>query len=92
MPSAQFLQYGGRPAWGGRNEEAALPKPINAREAADAREGRRMRRLARGRLGPRDRIPRARMVALRWDGRRVPDIAAEPGCPPKAVRASDHRG
>ena len=64
-----------------------MPKLIKAREAADAREERRIRRLARSRLGPRDGIVRARMVALSWDGRRVPDIAAELGCHPKTVRA-----
>jgi transposase len=64
-----------------------MPKLIKAREATDAREERRIRRLARSRLGPRDCILRARMVALSWDGRRVPDIAAELGCHPKTVRA-----
>ncbi len=63
-----------------------MPKLIKAREAADAREERRIRRLARSRLGPRDCIVRARMVVLSWDGRRVPDIAAELGCHPKTVR------
>jgi len=38
-------------------------------------------------LGPRDGTVRARMVALSWDGRRVPDIAAALGCHPKTVRA-----
>ncbi len=64
-----------------------MPKVIRAREPQDAREERRIRRLARSRLGPRDGILRARMVALSWDGRRVPDIAAELGCHPKTVRA-----
>lgn len=64
-----------------------MPKLIKAREAADTREERRIRRLARSRLGPRDCILRARMVVLSWDGRRVPDIAAELGCHPKTVRA-----
>jgi len=63
-----------------------MPKFIKARAAADGREERRIRRLARSRLGPRDYILRAQMVALRWDGRRVPDIAAELGCHPKTVR------
>ncbi len=63
-----------------------MPKSIKARAAADGREERRIRRLARSRLGPRDYILRAQMVALRWDGRRVPDIAAELGCHPKTVR------
>jgi len=64
-----------------------MPKLITAREPQDTREERRVRRLARSRHGPRDGILRARMVALSWDGRRVPDIAAELGCHPKTVRA-----
>jgi transposase len=64
-----------------------MPKLIKARDPQDVREERRIRRLARSRLGPRDCILRARMVALSWDGRRVPDIAAELGCHPKTVRA-----
>ncbi len=63
-----------------------MPKLITAREPQDAREERRIRRLARSRLGPRDCVVRARMVALSWDGRRVPDIAAEVGCHPQTVR------
>ena len=63
-----------------------MPKLIKAREPQDAREEERVRRLARSRLGPRDCILRARMVALSWDGRRVPDIAAEVGCHPQTVR------
>ena len=63
-----------------------MPKFIKARAAADEREERRIRRLARSRLGPRDSILRAQMVALSWDGRRVPDIAAELGGHPKTVR------
>ena len=64
-----------------------MPKVITAREPQDGREEERVRRLARSRMGPRDCILRARMVALSWDGRRVPDIAAELGCHPKTVRA-----
>ncbi len=64
-----------------------MPKLIKARDPQDTREERRIRRLARSRLGPRDGIVRARMVALSWDGRRVPDIAAELGCHPQTVRA-----
>jgi len=64
-----------------------VPKLITAREPQDAREERSILRLARSRLGPRDCILRARMVALSWDGRRVPEIAAELGCHPKTVRA-----
>ena len=64
-----------------------MPKRSKARDPQDTREEWRIRRLARSRLGPRDGILRARMVALSWDGRRVPDIAAELGCHPKTVRA-----
>src|SRR3954447_26230210 len=64
-----------------------MPKLIKARAPQDAREARRVRRLARSRLGPRDGILRARMVALSWEGRRVPEIAAERGGHPKTVRA-----
>jgi transposase len=64
-----------------------MPKLIKARAPQDAREERRLRRLARSRSGPRDCIVRARMVVLSWDGRRVPEIAAELECHPKTVRA-----
>jgi transposase len=64
-----------------------MPKLIAARAPQDAREERRIRRLARSRLGPRDCILRARMVALSWDGSRVPEIAAALECHPKTVRA-----
>ncbi len=59
-----------------------MPKLIKARDPQDAREERRIRPLARSRLGPRDDVLRARMVALSWDGHRVPDIAAALGCHP----------
>ena len=64
-----------------------MPKLIKARDTQDAREEERVRQLARSRLGPRDSVLRARMVALSWEGRRVPDIAAELDCHPKTVRA-----
>ena len=63
-----------------------MPKLIKAREPLDAREAGRIRRLARSRLGPRACRERAQMVALSWDGRQVPDIAAELGCHPQTVR------
>ncbi len=63
-----------------------MPKLIKARDPQDGREEARIRRLARSRLGPRDCVVRARMVALSWDGRRVPDIAAALGCHPQTVR------
>jgi transposase len=64
-----------------------MPKLITAREPQDAHEERRVRRLARSRLGPRDCVLRAKMVALSWDGQRVPDIAVALECHPKTVRA-----
>lgn len=63
-----------------------MPKLCRARPPEDAAEERRVRRLARSRLGPRDCILRARMVAMSWDGGRVADIAAELECHPQTVR------
>jgi transposase len=63
-----------------------MPKLLKAREPQDTREEERIRRLARSRLGPRDGILRAQMVTLSWDGRHVPDIAAELACHPQTVR------
>ena len=63
-----------------------MPKLIKVRAAADAREEARIRRLARSRLGPRACRERAQMVALSWDGRHVPDLAAELGGHPQTVR------
>jgi len=63
-----------------------MPKHIRARQPQDSREERRVRRLARSRLGPRDCILRARMVALSWDSLGVPAIAAALGCHQKTVR------
>ena len=63
-----------------------MPRLCRARPPEDAAEERRVRRLARSRLGPRDCIRRARMIAMSWDGRRTADIAAELGCHPQTVR------
>ena len=63
-----------------------MPKLCRARPAADAAEERRVRRLARSRLAPRDCILRARMIAMSWDGRRTAEIAAELECHPRTVR------
>jgi transposase len=52
----------------------------------DAVEERKIRRLAGARHAPADRIRRAQIIALSWDGRRVPAIAAALGCSQKAVR------
>jgi len=73
-----------------------MPKHIQVREPQDNREEARVRRLARSRLGPRDYILRARMVALSWDGVGVPAIAAALDClpqdDPRGACAAAHRG
>src|SRR3954468_99230 len=63
-----------------------MPKLLFARPPLDAVEERKVRRLAGARHAPADWIRRAQMVALSWDGVRVPAIAAALGCSPKAVR------
>src|SRR3954462_9943865 len=62
-----------------------MPKLLFARPPADAVEERRIRKLAGARHAPADWIRRARMIALSWDGLRVPGIAAALGCRPKEV-------
>src|SRR3954466_4436447 len=63
-----------------------MPKLLFARPPADVVEERKIRKLAGARHAPADWIRRARMIALSWDGLRVPAIAAALGCSPKAVR------
>src|SRR5918995_2078525 len=63
-----------------------MPKLLFARPPLDAVEERRIRKLAGARHAPGDWIRRARMIALSWDGLRVPAIAAALGCSQKAVR------
>jgi transposase len=63
-----------------------MPKLLFARPPADAVEERRIRKLAGARHAPADWIRRAQMIALSWDGLRVPAIAAALGCSQKAVR------
>src|SRR5436305_12464163 len=63
-----------------------MPKLLFARAPIDAVEERKVRRLAGARHAPADWIRRAQMVALSWDGVRVPAIAAALGCSQKAVR------
>src|SRR3954451_13487796 len=63
-----------------------MPKLLFARPPVDAVEERRIRKLAGARHAPADWIRRARIIALSWDGLRVPGIAAALGCSPKAVR------
>ena len=63
-----------------------MPKLLFARPPLDAVEERRIRKLAGARHAPADWIRRAQMIALSWDGARVPAIAAALGCSQKAVR------
>jgi transposase len=63
-----------------------MPKLLFARPPIDAVEERRIRKLAGARHAPADWIRRAQMIALSWDGLRVPAIADALGCSPKAVR------
>src|SRR5215210_5353025 len=63
-----------------------MPKLLFARPPLDAVEERRIRKLAGARHAPADWIRRAQIIALSWDGRRVPAIAAALGCSSKAVR------
>src|SRR3954467_11665774 len=63
-----------------------MPKLLFARPPVDAMEERKIRKLAGARHAPADWIRRAQMVALSWDGVRVPAIAQTLGCSPKAVR------
>lgn len=63
-----------------------MPKLLFARPPVDAAEERKIRKLAGARHAPADWIRRAQMVALSWDGVRVPAIAQTLGCSQKAVR------
>src|SRR5215207_10118071 len=63
-----------------------MPKLLFARPPLDAVEERRIRRLAGARHAPADWIRRAQIIALSWDGLRVPAIAKTLGCSQKAVR------
>src|SRR3954447_17787755 len=63
-----------------------MPKLLFARLPLDAVEERKIRKLAGARHAPADWIGRAQIIAMSWDGARVPAIAAALGCRPKAVR------
>src|SRR4051794_19443993 len=63
-----------------------MPKLLFARSPLDAVEERKIRKLAGARHAPADWIRRAQIIALSWDGWRVPAIAATLGCSQKAVR------
>src|ERR671932_1824359 len=63
-----------------------MPKLLFARPPLDAVEERKVRKLAGARHAPADWIRRAQIIALSWDGLRVPAIAQALGCSQKAVR------
>src|SRR3954453_16464002 len=63
-----------------------MPKLLFARPPLDAVEERKVRTLAGARHAPADWIRRAQIIALSWDGLRVPAIATTLGCSQKAVR------
>ncbi len=63
-----------------------MPKLLFARPPLDAAEERQIRKLAGARHAPADWIRRAQIIALSWNGRRVPAIAQALGCSQKAVR------
>src|ERR687885_1208159 len=63
-----------------------MPKLLFARPPLDAVEERRIRKLAGAGHAPADWIRRAQMIAMSWDGARVPAIAEALGCSQKAVR------
>src|SRR3954466_15471235 len=63
-----------------------MPKLLFARPPVDAVEERKIRKLAGARHAPADWIRRAQVIALSWDGLRVPAIAAALGGSQKAVR------
>ena len=63
-----------------------MPKLLFARPPLDAVEERKIRKLAGARHAPADWIRRAQMIALSWEGWRVPAIAEALGCSQKAVR------
>src|SRR5881397_1904515 len=63
-----------------------MPKLLFARPPLDAVEERKIRKLAGARHAPADWIRRAQIIALSWDGMRVPAIAGAPGYSQKAVR------
>lgn len=63
-----------------------MPKILRARPATDSDEERTVRRLAGARHAPADWVQRGRMIALSWDGLRVPAIAEHLGCHEQTVR------
>jgi transposase len=63
-----------------------MPKLLFARPPLDAVEERKIRKLAGARHAPADWIRRAQVIAMSWDGWRVPAIAEALRCSQKAVR------
>ena len=63
-----------------------MPKLLFARPPLDAVEECKIRKLAGARHAPADWIRRAQIIAMSWDGLRVPALAAALGCSQKAVR------
>src|SRR3954471_15385059 len=59
-----------------------MPKLLFARPPVDAVEERKIRKLAGARHAPADWIRRAQIIAMSWNGLRVPAIAAALGCSP----------
>ncbi|MFD7815631.1 helix-turn-helix domain-containing protein [Streptomyces sp. NPDC059785] len=68
-----------------------MPKVLSACPARDAAEEKQIRKLAGARHVPADWMLRATIVALSWDGLRVPAIADRLGCREKTVRKWLHR-
>src|SRR3954454_24300464 len=63
-----------------------MPKLLFARPPLDAVEERKIRKLAGARHAPADWIRRAQIIAMSWNGARVPAIAQALGCSPNAGR------
>ncbi|MER6691616.1 helix-turn-helix domain-containing protein [Streptomyces minutiscleroticus] len=63
-----------------------MPKMLSACPARDAAEEKWIRKLAGARHAPADWILRSEIIALSWDGLRVPAIADRLRCREKTVR------
>lgn len=68
-----------------------MPRFLRARPAVDATEEKKIRKLAGARHAPGDWIQRAGVVALSWEGLRVPVIAEQLDCHEQTVRRWLHR-
>src|SRR5690242_18484924 len=67
-------------------EVIAVPKLLHARAPIDAREERKIRKLAGSRHASADWVMRAKMIVASWDGARTSAIAAQLGCHMQTVR------